>query len=454
MDPVLLSRIQFAVTIAFHFLFVPLTLGLVILVAIMETLYRRTGKELYYKMAEFWGKIFLINFLLGVVTGITMEFQIGTNWSVYSHFMGDIFGAPLAIEAMVAFFLESTFIGIWVFGRHKFPKLRTLSMWMVALGTTLSSLWIITANGFMQHPVGYELLPDKVILKDFWALVFNPYAWRILIHTLGASYVVGGFFVMGVSAYHLLRRPKDEVFNTSFRFGLILALIAATLQPVTGHISATAAVVDQPAKAAAMDSIWQSGPDQPYYLFVVPKMDNTGNLIEWGRIPYLGSLLYTDSLRGYVPGLDSIAPEDRPPVWMVTWSFRIMVWLGFLFLGATWYAFYLVRKKKLLDKPWLLKFFLYAIPLPYVATLLGWVVTEVGRQPWIVYGLMRTADAVSPLPPGQILFTLIGLVVFYGTLIVADIILIARTARKGYEGMEDTPATVEKVPAALLMGHR
>ncbi|MBE3563535.1 MAG: cytochrome ubiquinol oxidase subunit I [Hydrogenibacillus schlegelii] len=449
-DVLLLSRIQFAVTIMYHFLFVPLTLGLVLLVAIMETLYARTKDDLYRRMADFWGKLFVINFTLGVVTGITMEFQFGTNWSEYSKFMGDIFGAPLAIEALVAFFLESTFIGIWIFGRERFPKLRALSMWMVALGTTLSSLWIITANGFMQNPVGYTLVDGRVHLENFWAVLFNPYVWYMLVHTLIGSYIVGSFFVLGVSAYHLLRGQHVEFFHRSFKLALALALFATVMAPLSGHLAGLNAAKVQPAKAAAFESIWESGEAQPFVLLAVPSLKNDGNVIEWGKIPYLGSLMYTHSPTGYIKGLGDIPADERPPVWIVFWSFRLMVGLGLFFLAVAWYAWWRERKGTLLKARGLLKALPFFIPLPYVAINLGWVVTEVGRQPWIVYGLMKTADAVSPISIGDIVFSLAGLVVFYTSLIVADVYLLVKHAKAGPEVVAspgEPPTMAPKAPA-------
>ncbi|MBE3594231.1 MAG: cytochrome ubiquinol oxidase subunit I [Candidatus Carbobacillus altaicus] len=434
-DVVLLSRIQFAVTIMYHFLFVPLTLGLVVLVAVMETLYARTKNDLYRRMADYWGKLFVINFVMGVVTGITMEFQFGTNWSEYSKFMGDIFGAPLAIEALVAFFLESTFIGIWIFGRERFPQLRALSMWMVALGTTLSSFWIITANGFMHNPVGYTIVDGRIQMENFWAVLFNPYVWYILVHTLVGSYIAGSFFVLGVSAYHLARRQHVEFFKKSFQIALIMAMIATILAPITGDLSGKNAALRQPAKAAAMDAIWESGRGVAFELFAIPDPKNERNLLSGIKIPYLASILFSSNWdpNGYVLGLKDIPVDERPPVALTFWSFRMMVGLGLFFIVVAYYAFYLLRKNKLLETTWFLRALPYMIPLPIIAINLGWMVTEVGRQPWIVYGLMKTSDAVSPIAIGDIIFSLTGLVVFYTSLIVADVYLLRKHAIAGPE---------------------
>ena len=432
MDALALSRLQFAITIFYHFLFVPLTIGLVVIVAIMETKYYRTKNPIYKQMAEFWGRLFVINFVLGVVTGITMEFQFGTNWSEYSKFMGDIFGSPLAIEALVAFFLESTFIGVWIFGRHKFsPKIRVIAMWMVAIGTNISALWIITANGFMQNPVGFQLAADgsKVLMNDFWALTTNPYAWWIFAHTMVACYICGSFFVMGVSSWHLIRKKNVAMFKKSFKYGLAMALFAVTVTPMIGHSFGNYTTKTQPAKAAAMEAIWESGVQDISVISVVNK--DGERILDWITIPKIGSLMYTNSLDGEVTGLNDIAVDERPPVAPVFYSFRAMVGLGMFFLFAAWIGLYYYRKDKLLDQKWYLKMMTWSILLPYLAINLGWVVTEMGRQPWAVYGLMKTADAVSPVPSAQVWFSLISLIIFYTVLLVANVYLQLKYIRKG-----------------------
>lgn len=431
-----LSRIQFAVTVFYHFLFVPLTLGLVILLAIMETKYARTRDMTYRRMADFWGKLFLINFVLGIVTGITMEFQFGTNWSEYSKYMGDIFGSPLAIEALVAFFLESTFIGIYIFGKDRIsPKLRAFSIWMVAVGTNISAIWIITANGFMQNPVGYVVRNGRAELQSFTELITNSYAWYMFFHTVIGSYIVGAFFVMGISAYHLLRKNEVAFFKKSFKYGLVMALFAATLTPFIGHQHGVNTAKVQPAKAAAMEAVWETEQGLDFHLLQIPDPENEANSLEFLSIPNIGSLLYTNSFDGEVTGLKDIPADERPNVNVVFYSFRAMVALGIFFILMSWYGFYLYRKDKLLDSRKYLKTVLYSILLPYAAINLGWAVAEVGRQPWAVYGLMKTADAVSPISMSQIMFSLAGLVIFYTILIIADVYLIIKFARKGPESI-------------------
>ncbi|KXG43206.1 cytochrome ubiquinol oxidase subunit I [Tepidibacillus infernus] len=447
MDVVTLSRLQFAITIGFHFLFVPLTLGLVILVAIMETLYVKTNEIMYKKMAKFWGKLFIINFALGVVTGITMEFQFGTNWSEYSKYVGDIFGAPLAIEATVAFFLESTFLGVWIYGWDRLSKkLHAFAIWMVALGTNLSAVWIIIANGWMQHPVGYVLRNGRAELVDFMAVVTNKYAWLMFFHTVLSGYVLSAFFVLGISAYHLLRHQHLDFFKKSFRIALIFAIFSSIGVAVLGDLNGSNVADVQPAKFAAMESIWETQQGAPMYLLQIPDEKNEGNRIETLGIPKLTSFLAFKDPNATIKGLKDFPLEERPPVNLTFYAFRIMVGLGVYFILMSFIGWYLQRKNKLLDSRLYLKMMLYSIPLPYIAINLGWVVAEVGRQPWIVYGLMKTADAVSPIPASNVLTTLIGVVVFYTILIVADLYLLVKYAKMGPDFEKPTKIHIDQSP--------
>jgi len=436
MDTLALSRLQFAVTAMFHFLFVPLTLGLGWLTAWFETRYALTGDEGYLKMTRFWGKLFLINFALGVVTGLTMEFQFGMNWAEYSKYVGDIFGAPLAIEATVAFFLESTFIGVWVFGWERLSRrAHAAAMWIVAFATNMSALWILLANGWMQRPVGYILRNNRAEMVDFWALVTNPYGWLEFFHTVFAGWVIAGFFVMGVSAWHLLRKNQQDLFRKSFGAGAVFALASSLLVFVVGDMSGVNAAKNQPAKFAAMESVWETRSAAPMALLTVPRLSGEGNAVETLKIPYMLSLLAFHDPHAEVKGLNDIAPQDRPPVLPVFLSFRTMVGLGMLFILLSGLAVWLWYKERLDQYPLFLKVMLFAIPLPYIAIQLGWIVTEMGRQPWAVYGLMRTADAVSKtVTPGQVWLSLGGFFVFYSALAAVDVWLLARYARKGMEG--------------------
>ncbi|MCF8045787.1 MAG: cytochrome ubiquinol oxidase subunit I, partial [Desulfarculaceae bacterium] len=292
MDPVLLSRLQFAVATMFHFLFVPLTLGLSILVAWMETRYARTGDRVYLQMTKFWGKLFLINFALGVVTGITLEFQFGTNWARYSEYVGDIFGSLLAIEATAAFFLESTFIGIWIFGWNKISaKAHAAVMWLVAGAGSLSAVWILTANGFMQHPVGYTIRNGRAELTDFFAVLFNKFGILEIFHVIPAAFVLAAFFVMGISAYHLLRRQNADFFTRSFRIALVFGLVFSIFLAVEGDQHAVHVTEVQPAKLAAMESHWETTTQAPIVLFAIPDQEAERNIVEIGKIPGILSFL-------------------------------------------------------------------------------------------------------------------------------------------------------------------
>ncbi len=441
MDVLLLSRLQFAAATFFHFLFVPLTLGLSLLIAIMETIYVRTGDQDYLRGAKFWGKIFLINFAVGVVTGITLEFQFGTNWSRYSRYVGDIFGSLLAIEATLAFFLESTFLAVWAFGWKRLsPKAHAACIWMVALASNLSALWILIANAWMQHPVGYVLRNGRAELENFWAVVSQGFAWQIFFHTISGAYILSGFVVMGISAYHLLRRNETAFFTKSFRLGLALALIFSFAEVVQGHIHGAEVAKIQPAKLAAMEALWDTQTNAPQTLFLIPDEKNERNLMEFGKIPGALSMLAFHDPQAEVKGLKAFPPEDRPPVTLTFVAFRIMVGLGFLFALLTFIGF--LRRNKLEDSPLLLKVMLWSMPLPYIAIQAGWIVTEVGRQPWIVYGVMKTKDAVSPVAASQVGISLAAFVVVYAILGVVAFYLVRRIA---IQGPEPLPVPVRKV---------
>jgi cytochrome d ubiquinol oxidase subunit I len=430
MDTLMLSRLQFAAATIFHFIFVPLTLGLSIITAIMETKYVNTGDEVYKKMAKFWGKLFLINFALGIVTGITLEFQFGTNWSKYSAYVGDIFGSLLAIEASVAFFLESTFIGVWVFGWEKLsPRLHAVCIWLVAIASNVSAVWIIIANGFMQNPVGFVIRNGRAELSDFMAVITNSFAWYQFVHVISAALLLSGFFVMGVSAWHLLRKQNLDFFTRSFKIGAAFGLIFALLVAVEGHFHGIHVAQTQPAKLAAMEALWNTEKGAPMYLLQVPDESKEQNSVEAIGIPGLLSFLSTNDFQAQVKGLKDFAPEDRPPVAITFWSFRIMVGLGGLLILLAAYGVW--KRDSLTEHPGYLKLMLWAIPLPYIAIETGWTVAEVGRQPWIVNGLMRTKDAVSPLDPSQVLISLAAFILVYSFLGILDIWLLAKNAKKG-----------------------
>jgi len=417
----------------FHFIFVPLTLGLSILVAYMESRYVRTNDETYLKMTKFWGKLFLINFALGIVTGITLEFQFGMNWAEYSKYVGDIFGAPLAIEATVAFFLESTFIGLWIFGWNKVSKrIHALSIWLVAIATNLSALWILLANGWMQKPVGYILRNNRAEMVDFGAMLTNPYGWLKFSHTVVSGYVVAAFFVMGISAYHLLKKTNIPFFKKSFKMAATFGLISSLLVFVIGDFHAAIVAKTQPTKFAAMESIWDTQKALPYNFLVIPDVKNERNTVSALGIPKLLSLLAFHDADAEIRGLKEFSKEDRPPVLATFLSFRGMAALGILFMLLTLFGYILSKIDKLESNPAFLRIMLYALPLPYIAAQLGWLVAEVGRQPWIVYGVLKTSDAVSKsISPAQVATSLIGFTLLYGMLAVVDIYLLTKYAKKG-----------------------
>jgi cytochrome d ubiquinol oxidase subunit I len=434
MDALMLSRLQFTATTVFHFLFVPLTLGLSVLVAFMETRYARTGDETYLRMTRFWGKIFLINFAVGVVTGITLEFQFGTNCSGYSAYVGDIFGSLLAIEATAAFFLESTLIGVWVFGWHRLSrKAHARVMWLVAGASNLSAVWILIANGWMQHPVGYAVRNGRAELTDFAAVVFNPFGLLQILHVIPAAFLLTAFFIMGVSAFHLLKRQNVEFFTRSFRLGLVVAAVAVVVVTIEGDLHAKHVTRTQPAKLAAMEALWDTTAKAPVYLLALPDESNERNSIQIGAVPGLLSFLGHGDFNATVTGLKDIPREERPPVLATFVSFRIMIALGMYFAAVA--AVGIVLRNRLLENPWYLKLVMVSVPLPYLAISMGWVLAEIGRQPWIVYWLMRTATAVSPIDAIQVALSLSAFILVYGLLGGVWYYLIGRTAMQGPEAL-------------------
>ncbi|MCF7811122.1 cytochrome ubiquinol oxidase subunit I [bacterium] len=430
MDVLMLSRLQFAVATFFHFLFVPLTLGLSILIAFMEWKYVRTNDEEYLRMVKFWGKLFVVNFAIGVVTGLTLEFQFGTNWSKYSEYVGDIFGSLLAIEATLAFFLESTFLGIWIFGWKKVSKkFHAWCITLVALASTISAFWILAANAWMQHPVGYVIRNGRAELSDFIAVITQKTAIMMFLHTVSAAYILSGFFVMSISAYHLLKKQNISLFTKSFQIALYFTLIFSIFEVMQGHLHGNMIATDQPAKLAAADAHWETMTNAPQSMFAIPDEKNERNAVEMFKIPGMLSILAFNDPKAEVKGLLDFPRDERPPVLLTFVSFRTMVGLGFLFpmlMVIGW----LIRKR-LLDFPLYLKVIMFALPLPYLAIELGWMVAEVGRQPWIVYGVMKTADAVSPIVKSQVLTSFFGFLILYTVLGITNFTLLAKIAKKG-----------------------
>ena len=430
MDVLFLSRLQFAAATLFHFLFVPLTLGLSILVAYMETQYARTGNEMYLKMTKFWGKLFLINFAMGVVTGITLEFQFGTNWSRYSAYVGDIFGPLLAIEATVAFFLESTLMGVWIFGWNKLSRwAHATVMWLIAISSSISALWILVANAWMKHPVGFTIRDGRAELTDFSAIIFNKFAILEFFHTISSGYILSAFFVMGICSYHLLKKQHIEFFARSFKIALVFGLIFSFFEVIEGDFHGADIAEKQPAKMAAMECHWETKSQAPVFLFAWPDEENEKNTIEFGAIPGLLSFLAFKNFNAEVLGLKEFPKDERPNVLITSMAFKIMVGLGTLFCLLTVVGWFL--RNSLLEYPLFLKIMLFSIPLPYIAASMGWIVTEVGRQPWIVYGLMKTQDAVSPVNAIQVFTSLAAFILVYGLLGAIGFYLIGKNAKQG-----------------------
>ncbi|AZK45798.1 cytochrome ubiquinol oxidase subunit I [Paenibacillus lentus] len=443
MDPVMLARIQFAATTIFHFFFVPLSIGLVLLIAIMETMYVRKGKEIYKRMAKFWGKLFLINFAVGVVTGILQEFQFGMNWSDYSRFVGDVFGAPLAVEALFAFFMESTFIGLWIFGWDRLSKrVHLLSIWLVSIGTIASAFWILAANSFMQRPVGFEINNGRAEMNDFFALISNGQLWVEFPHTVLGAFATGAFMITGISAYKLMKRQDVDFFKKSFTIAIVVGLVASLGTALYGHQQAQYLVETQPMKMAAAEGLWgKSGDPAPWtvYAHIDPKTGENSFEI---KIPYLLSFLSYSEFSGEVKGMNELQAEYEqtygpgdyiPPVRTTFWSFRIMVAAGSLMIVLGMYGAYLAWRKKL-ERPnkWYYRMMMWAISLPFIANTAGWIMTEIGRQPWTVFGYMRTEDSISPsVTAGQILFSLIAFTAIYAVLAAVMVYLFVKVIKKG-----------------------
>ncbi len=434
MSPLILARWQFALTTIYHFFFVPITLGLSIYLAILETKYVTSGDETYKDMVKFWGKIFLINFGLGVVTGIVQEFQFGLNWSEYSRFMGDIFGAPLAIEALLAFYLESTFIGIWIFGWDKLPKkIHAAAIWMVAIGANISAFWILVANSFMQNPVGYAINENgRAQMTSFVELITNPNVWFQFSHVFTAGLATAGFLVMAFSAYHLIRRKKEalDFFQRSFRWAAAFAVIGSLLVAGIGHFQGQFLVKEQPMKMSAAEAHWTTEDPAALSLFAVIDQANQRNTFNI-KIPRLLSFLSYNTFSGEVPGiteLQSQAEEEYgagdyiPPVILNYWSFRAMVGAGFAMILLSLLSLFWSFRGTIVDQTWYLKLLMFTPILPTTALTTGWLLTETGRFPWIVYELQKIEDAVSPnVSAGTILFSLISFTLLYGVLMVIGI---------------------------------
>lgn len=438
-DVELLSRIQFAFTIMFHYIFPPFSIGLGLLLVVYESLYVITKKKIYEKITRFWIKIFAANFSVGVASGIVMEFEFGTNWSTYSRFVGDIFGSPLAAEGIFAFFLESGFLAILLFGWNRVkPGMHLFATVMVALGSMLSGFWIVVANSWQQTPVAYEIVVDygirRAVITDFWAMVFNPSAMVRFTHVIFGAWIQGAFLVMSVSAYYLIKKIHIEFAQKSFAFALGLAALASLAQPLVGHEHAKVVAEWQPAKLAAFEGLYETQEEAPLYLlgWTDPETEKTTGI----AIPGMLSFLVHGDTKGTVKGLNEFPKEDWPAVNGVFQSYHLMVSLGMLFIGATGLSLVLLARKKLFTPSWswLIKAYIPAVALPVIANQLGWISAERGRQPWIVQGLLRTSEGISKsIVATEVLISLVLFVLVYILLFFVWLYVLDREIKHGPE---------------------
>ncbi|GAA4070081.1 cytochrome ubiquinol oxidase subunit I [Nonomuraea soli] len=457
MDALDLARWQFGITTVYHFLFVPITIGMSLLVALIQTAWFRTGKPAYKRAAKFWGKLLLINFAMGVVTGIVQEFQFGMNWSSYSRFVGDIFGAPLAIEALLAFFLESTFLGLWIFGWDRLSKgLHLMCIWLVAIGTMLSAYFILAANSFMQWPVGFAERNGRAELTDFAAVLTNKVVLATFPHTIFGAWLSGGVILMAVSAYHLGRKRDLDVFRPSLRLGAWTALISFALVFVSGDTLGKIMTETQPMKMAAAEALYETAQPAPFSLFTIGTLDGTEPIFSL-EIPGFLSYLATGSFDGKVEGINDLqaqyeqrfGPGDyRPYIPVTYWGFRLMIGFGALAALVALVLLWVTRKGRLPDKPWLWRGAVWAVILPSLAHSFGWIFTEMGRQPWLVFSVMQTPDGVSPaVGSGTVLISLIGFTLLYGALAVVEVGLMIKYGKAG-PPPEEEPRDADKLAFA------
>ncbi|MCA2220298.1 cytochrome ubiquinol oxidase subunit I [Nonomuraea aurantiaca] len=446
MDALDLARWQFGVTTVYHFLFVPLTIGLGVFVAGLQTAWHRTGKEHYLRLTKFFGKLFLINFAMGVVTGIVQEFQFGMNWSEYSTFVGDVFGAPLAMEALLAFFMESTFLGLWIFGWERLPKKVHLAcIWAAAIGSNLSAYFILAANAWMKHPVGYEVVDGRARMTDLWAVLTNPTAIAQVPHVVAAAFIVAGGFVLAVSGYWLLR-TKAPMWRSAARAALVMTALAGAVVAGTGDTSARLLYEQQPMKLAAAEGLQRDTAGAPFS--IAPGIE----------IPGLLSLLATHDPTATVQGTEDLqakleqqfGPGDyRPDQTIVFWSFRVMIVFGLTAVALSVLGLWLTRRRRELP-PWLARIMVLALPLPFLAMISGWLLSEIGRQPWTVTGELLTAASVSPgVSLTEVAISLTIFTLLYGGLAVAEAVLLTRHVRKGPEQTEPAPATERLQPSLM-----
>lgn len=451
-DVVLLSRIQFALTIAFHYLYPPLSIGLGLFLVLVEARYLRTGDPLWRQVARFWTRVFALTFAIGVATGLVMEFEFGTNWSRYSRFVGDVFGSALAAEGIFAFFLESGFLALLLFGWDLLPpRVHFFSTLMVCLGAHFSAIWIVVANSWMQTPAGYHIVAGpsgpRAEIVDFWAMVFNPSSVVRLTHTVLGAWLAGAFLVLSVSAWYLIRRRHERFAMASIRVAAGFALVTCLLQIWAGHASATIVATHQPVKFAALEGHFETGPAD---LTIAGWVDADAQRVRGLRVPGGASLLLHGDAAAPVPGLLEVPPEDRPPLQLTFQSYRVMVGLGFAMLALAVVTMVQVWRSRVATSTTLLRVLVVSVVLPQVANQAGWMAAEVGRQPWIVQGLMRTAEGVSPLlTAGQVIFSLALFTVIYVLLFGVFIVLLNDKIQHGPDPVE-TRGSLALLPGRLV----
>jgi cytochrome d ubiquinol oxidase subunit I len=454
LDPVVLARAQFALTIMFHYLFPPLSIGLGVLLVMMEGRYLVTRDPVWESMARFWTRIFAVNFALGVASGIVMEFQFGTNWATYSRFVGDVFGSALAAEGIFAFFLESGFLAVLVFGWDRVsPRMHFFATTMVAFGAMFSAIWIVVANSWQQTPAGFHLVAGNGTVRaevtDFWAVVFNPSSVERLVHVLLGAFILGAFFVMSVSAYYVLRRRHLDVARKAFSLALTFGAVVSVAGLASGHFQAHTLSSTQPAKLAAFEGHYHTGEGgAPLHIFGIP--DSARQTVDWSvAIPGGLSFLVHGDFHRPVTGLDAFPPDERPPVAIPFFSYHLMVGLGLFFIALAAVALILRRRGTLFEKRWLMWVFVVAVVGPYLSNELGWVAAEVGRQPWVVYGLLRTSEATSATVPGvQILASMGMFAVIYTLLFAVFVFVLNDKIQRGPDDAAQAPATTGR--AGLL----
>ncbi|MFC7367954.1 cytochrome ubiquinol oxidase subunit I [Vreelandella zhaodongensis] len=441
LDPLLLSRLQFAFVVSFHAIFPVFTIGLASYIALLHGLFYKTENPAWDRLALFWTKVFAVVFGMGVVSGIVMSFQFGTNWSNFAYATSNFLGPVLSYEVVTAFFLEAAFLGVLLFGRNKVPEgVHLFAAIMVAVGTFISSFWILSANSWMQTPAGFEVIDGRFHITSWMAALFNPSFWYRFVHMGMASFLTGGFVVAGVSAWFLLRNRDVEANKKALSMCLWLLLVLAPAQAVVGDFHGLNTLEHQPTKVAAMEGNWETQSSVPLLLFALPDQEAQTNRFEIG-IPHLASLILTHSLDGEVPGLNAVPAEEQPPVIVVFWAFRVMVGIGLLMIAVSLVGLLLRRHERIYHNTLFLKTLTIMIGAPFLAVLAGWIVTESGRAPWLVYGVMTHAEGLTPsLTGGMALFTLIGYIAVYSVVFLTGIYYLSRVVRNG---MKESPAEVE-----------